>query len=73
VEENKQEGYCEKKNEKSPDCSACDQFSIEDIREDLAASVSGGDFSSLCFRVFHRDSETRGQWRRKMCKHFRQD
>jgi hypothetical protein len=69
--ENKQKGYCEKKSEDSPDCSICDQFTIKDIREDMAASGSSGDFSSLCFRVFHRDPKTRGMWRSKVCRHFR--
>jgi hypothetical protein len=69
--EDNSEGYCEKKDENSPDCAKCSEFTIEDIREDVAASCGEGDFSSFCFRVFHRDPETRGMWRRKVCKHFR--
>ena len=71
MEENGPEGYCEKKQTASPDCAGCDDFSKEDIREELSDSASG--FASLCFRIFHRDPETRAMWRHKACMHFREN
>ena len=55
----------------SVDCAECGDFSKEDIREELDEPGSG--FASLCFRIFHRDPQTRAMWRRKACIHFRAD
>lgn len=65
-------GYCEKKEEASPGCAACDVFAPEDIREEMIVQDSDDSFGSLCFRLFHRDPEARARWRRKFCKHFRE-
>ncbi len=67
--ENSRNGSCEIKKEESPDCANCSEFSKDDVRKEFACSAI--EFSSLCFRIFNRDAQTRAQWRRKVCKHYR--
>lgn len=69
MEENQPNGFCEKKKEPAPDCANCKEFSKDDVRDEFCASAIG--FSSLCFRIFNRDEQTRGSWRRKVCQHYR--
>lgn len=64
-------GYCGRKETASPDCAGCGDFSKEDIREELLEQASV--FASLCFRIFHRDPQTRAMWRRKACRHFHEN
>ena len=71
MEEDSGTGYCLQKKQNSPDCAECAQFSMEDIREELSASTI--EFSSICFRIFHRDPQTRAEWRRKVCRHYAEE
>ena len=71
MEENTNKGYCTRKKENSPDCAACSEFSMDDVRDELSSSTI--EFSSICFRIFNRDPQTRDEWRRKVCKHYAEE
>ncbi|MFH1421211.1 MAG: hypothetical protein ABIH42_00620, partial [Planctomycetota bacterium] len=64
--------YCLKQNVENPNCGICMVFTGDDIKESVIQDIkgSGGQFSSLCFRIFHKDLTKREMWRQKCCKHY---